>query len=146
MQQGGGGSAVGTVSTASLSLTGTNRSRTTGRSSSGAVHRQVLLTSRIAQNGTKKRKSWRASDSNDTDDDVTFKDMMHFMLCDRELEMRSRHEDRHAAERARQEEMDLQRQEVRMMNMMMVSMLSGQHSHHHRKVIDVIQSFLFINR
>ena len=143
MQQGGGGSAVGTASTASSSLTGTNRSRTTGSSSSGSVHRQVLLSLKIAQTGTKKWRSWRASDNNDTDDDVTFKDMMQFMLCKPELEMRTRRAYRYAAERAWQEEMDLRRQEVRMMNMIMMSMLSGQHSHHHRIVSDVIQSFLF---
>ena len=73
--------------------------------------------------------------------------MMQFMLRERELAMRTRREDRDAAERAQQEDMDFRRQEVRMMNMMMMSMLSGQHSHHHRMVSkNVIQSFLFINR
>ena len=72
------------------------------------MHRQVLLSSKIAQTGSKKRKNRR--DSDDTpNDDMTFKDMMHFMLRERELEMRTRREDREAAERARKDEMDMWR-------------------------------------
>lgn len=107
------------------------------------MHRQVLLSSKIAQTGTKKKRKNRR-DGDDTDDDMTFKDMMHFMLRDRELEMRARREDRDAAERARKDEMDLRRQEFRMMNMMMMSMLSQQqHTHHHRMVRNVIKCLLF---
>jgi DNA-binding NtrC family response regulator len=94
------------------------------------------LVSKIAQTGKKKRKNRHASD--DAEDDITFKDMMQFMLRERELEMRTRREDRDAAERARQEEIDLRRQEVRMMNMMMMSMLSGQHTHHHRSMVNAV--------
>jgi hypothetical protein len=104
------------------------------------VHRQVLLSSKIAQTGSKKRKNRR--DSNDTpDNDMTFKDMMHFILHERELKMRTRREDREAAERARKDEMDMRRQEFRMMNMMMMSMLSQQHTthDHHRMVKNVIK-------